>query len=121
MNMYLPALVSCFGRWEVPNQKVIAVSNPRDAIHVAGKGIRYKNRGHVFVRFSGRKYMEEVKGMIDEYEQVVECDVRKYVRHKLRCRVADRHISCRDYSKTSVPVLERARYLGEVFMCFSMD
>ena len=114
MSMYLPALASCFGQWEVPNQKVVAVNIPRDAIHVAGKGRRYKNRGHVFVRFSGRKYMEKVKGMIDEYEQVVECDVRRKVQHKLRCRVADRDVSCKDHSKTCIPALGCARYFGKV-------
>ena len=50
-----------------------------------------------------------------------QCDVRERVQHKLRCRVADRDIGCKDYFKTSVPALERARYFGEVFMCFRMD
>ena len=59
--------------------------------------------------------------MIDKYEQVVECDVRGKVQHKLRCRVASRDISSKDYFKTCIPALERARYFSEVFMCFRMD
>ena len=50
-----------------------------------------------------------------------QCDVKKKVQHKLRCRVANRDIGSMDYFKTSIPALERARHLGEVFVCFRMD
>ena len=120
-RMYLPALVSCFGQWDVPNWKVIAVNIPRDANHISGEGGTYVNRGHVFVRFSERKYLEEVQGMIDTHDQFVECDVKRKVRQKLMCRVADRDIGSKDFFKVGAPILERARYFEEVFMCFSMN
>ena len=120
-SMYLPALVSCFGQWEVPNVKVVAVNIPRDANHEAGVGGKYANRGHVFIRFAERNYMEEVRRMIDEYDPTVECDVKKKVKQRLWCRTADRDIGCKDYFKVDVPILERARYFSEVFECFSMN
>ena len=120
-RMYWPALVSCFGQWEVPNSKVIAVSIPRDTNHEVGVGGRYMNRGHVFVRFAERKYMEEVQRMIDEYGSTIECDVRKNVQRRLRCRFADRDIGGRNYHRVNAPILERARYFSEVFECFSMS
>ena len=119
--VYLPALVSCFGRWEVPNRKVVAINIPRDANHEDGVGGKYENRGHIFVRFSDRRYMEEVQRMIDKHDRIVECDVKEKVQHKLRCRIADRDIGSKDYYKACAPILERARYFEEVFMCFSMD
>ena len=103
--MYLPALVSCFGRWDVPNRKVVAVNIPRDANHEAGVGGTYVNRGHIFVRFSERKYMEEVRRMIDEYDPTIECDVKKKVQHRLRCRSADHDIGCNNYFKVDTPIL----------------
>ena len=120
-RVYLPALVSCFGRWKVPNRKVVAVNIPRDANHEAGVGGKYVNRGCVLVRFSERKYMEEVRHMIDEYDPVIECDVKKGVQHKLRCRPADRDIGSSSYFKVSMPALERVRYFEEVFMCLRKD
>ena len=118
--MYLPALVSCFGQWDVPNRKVVAVNIPRDANHVAGVGGTYVNRGHVFVRFSERRYMEEVRRMIDNYDQIVECDVKKKVQHKLRCRPADHDVGGKDFSKIGAPISERARYFDGALECFSM-
>ena len=119
--MYLPALVSCFGRWKVPNRKVVAVDIPRVANHEASVGGKYVNRGYVLVRFSERWYMEEVRCMIEECDPTVVCDVKKGVQHKLRCRPADRDIGSSGYFKVSIPILERIRYFEEVFMCLSMD
>ena len=59
--------------------------------------------------------------MIGEYDPVIECDVKKGVQHKLRCRPADRDIGSSGYFKVSVPMLERVRYFEEVFMCLSLD
>ena len=120
-HVYLPALVSCFGKWKVPNRKVVAVNILRYANYEVGVGGKYANSGCVLVRFSERKYMEEVRRMIDEYDPIVECDVKKGVQHKLRCRPADRDIRGKGYVKVGTPILERARYFEEVFMCLRMD
>ena len=49
-----------------------------------------------------------------------QCDVKKKVQHKLRCRPADRDIGSKDFFKVGAPILERAMYFDEVFECFSM-
>ena len=120
-HMYLPALVSCYGKWKVPNENVIAVNIPRSANHIAGESETYVNRGHVFLRFSEQKYMKELQSMIDEQDQFVECDVKWKVRYKIRCRVAERDLGSKDLFKVNVPVLERARYFDDVFLCYRMN
>ena len=120
-HMYLPALVSCFGKWEVPNLNVIAINIPRDVNHASDEGGAYVNRGHVFMRFSERKYMGEVQIKIDTQEQFIECDIRRWVRHRIRCRVAERDIGSKDFFNESASILERARYFQEVFLCYSMN
>ena len=106
---------------EVPNLKVIAVNIPRDVNYESGEGGAYVNRGHVFMRFSERKYMGEVQIKIDTQDQFIECDVKRWVRHRIRCRVAERDIGSKDFFKESASILERARYFQEVFLCYSMN
>ena len=49
-----------------------------------------------------------------------QCDVKKKVQHKLRCRPADRDVGSKDFFKVGAPILERARYFDEALECFSM-
>ena len=65
--------------------------------------------------------MEELQSMIDEQDQFVECDVKWKVRYKIRCRVAERDLGSKDLFKVNVPVLERARYFNDVFVCYRMN
>ena len=110
---FLPALVTCFGRWEVPNRKVIAINIFREANHFRGIGGTYLNSGHMFMRFAEVQYMVEVEDLIMKQEAVVTCDVTGSNR-RLRCRVAERDLEGKDFYKRG-SIIERARYFDVVF------
>ena len=112
-SSYLPALVTCFDKWEVLNQKVIAINIFRKANHSSEIGGIYVNTGHMFMRFAEVQYMEEVEDFIMKQEAVVTCDVTGY-NCRLWCRVAVRDLGGKDCYKRG-SIMERARYFDEVF------
>ena len=59
-STFLPALVTCFGKWSVPNTKVIAVNIFRQVSHHSEVGGTHVNAGHMFIRFSEVRFMREV-------------------------------------------------------------
>ena len=115
---FLPALVTCFGKWEVPNKKVIAVNIYRQANHWAGAGGTYVNVGHMFIRFSEVRFMREVESHIGSGKVQVKCDATGSIRH-LRCWRATRDIEGRDYHKDGC-ILLRARYFDDCFIVVGM-
>ena len=74
------------------------------------------NKGHMFVRFSQREYMDELKEFVDKKEPEVMCDVISVIR-RLRCRNADWDIGSKDYYKKGC-IMERARYFDDVFTLY---
>ena len=117
-SRYLPALVTCFGEWDVPNQNVIAINIFRQANHFAGIGGTYVNVGHMFMRFSEVRHMNAVEEFITNEEVVVTCDVTGSNR-KLRCRAAERDLGGMDSYKRGC-IMERARYFDDVFTVLTL-
>ena len=112
-STFLPALVTCFGKWEVPNTKVIAVNIFRQANHYSGVGGTYVNMGHMFIRFSEARFMKEVEDHIMRVKVCVICNVTGNS-HRLRCRPAHRDLGSKDYYKDG-SIMERTRYFEDCF------
>ena len=97
---FLPALVACFGKWKVPNEKVVAVNIFRQASHYSGTGGTYASAGrprpNVFIKFSKVEFMEEVASYITREQVRVTCSVTGS-NHRLRCRQALRDLGGKDH------------------------
>ena len=112
-SIFLPALVACFGKWDVPNAKVIAVNIFRLANRHSGTGGTYVNTGHMFIRFSDAEFMKEVKDHIMKMNVCVTCNVTGNSR-RLRCRLAHRDLGGKGYYKDG-SILERTKYFDDCF------
>ena len=110
---FLPSLVTCFGKWEAPNRKVIAINVFREPNLFNGIGGNHLNSGHMLMRFAKVQYMEEVEDFIMRQEAVVTCDVTGNNR-RLKCRAAERDLGGKDFYKRG-NIMERARYFDDVF------
>ena len=112
-NTFLPALVTCFGKWDVPNKNVIAINIVRKYNRRPGVGGTYVNSGHMFIRFAEKKFAKEVEDHIMGAEVYVTCDVTGSKR-RLRCRAAHRDLGGWDYRKGGNS-MELTRYFDDCF------
>ena len=113
---FLPLLLSAFGKWGVPHEKIIGCNVLRDVSQVEGTAT-YINRGQVIIRFASREYMNEYRGHIRGRN--LRCDLTGRRRDLRTCEPPqDLEIRPRRHRRD---VLVSARFFEEVWDAHAVE
>ena len=114
---FMPLLLSAFGHWDVPHEKIIGYNVLRVASRPGGTGT-YSNRGQVIIRFANREYMDEYCDQIRQRK--LRCDVTGN-RRELRASATARDLEIEPRRAWHRDVLTSARFFGEIWDAYAVE
>ena len=112
----LPLLLSAFGEWRVPHERIIGCNVLRDVSQVGGTAT-YINRGQVIIRFANKEYMDEYCDHLQGCS--LRCDVTGSRRY-LRTNAATRELEIRP-RRHRRDVLVSARFFEEIWDAHAVE
>ena len=114
---FMPLLLSAFGEWGVPHQRIIGCNILRETSQFDGTET-YWNRGQVMIRFANRECMSEYRGHIQGCS--LRCDITGR-RRKLRTCEPLRDLEIKPRSTRRRDVLVSARFFEEIWDAHAVE